>query len=353
VQLQRDVYRLGATTSTSSNPAAMSPANADPPPRNTMIGGYVDLVWDARDDLRITPGLRFDVYDSTRGVDGASGTVPVVEPRLSARWRILSELSLLVTAGIAHQYPLLRIGNAPPTAVAVPGFWAADRQLQRAQQASAGAEWLLPGAFTATATGFGSVTYGLTDLQESCDSPRFGPPNMQAVASCGDTRSTGIAYGIELSLRRPLTERLAGWLSYTLSRATERTRDAAGTQTLLSTFDRTHVASASVAYQVSAGWRAGARIVAYTGAPLLVPASADGTVPASQLRLPWFERVDLRAERRWNLAHDRSISLVFDLLNATLSREYNNVTCAAGTTTCTLRPGGPFVVPSIGVEGGF
>jgi hypothetical protein len=152
-----------------------------------------------------------------------------------------------------------------------------------------------------------------------------------------------------------LTERLAGWLSYTLSRTTERTSDTAGTQTtLLSTFDRTHVGSASVAYQISAGWRAGARIVAYSGAPFLVPARADGTVPAHPFRLPWFERVDLRGERRWKLAHDRSISLVFDVLNATLSREYNGVTCnTEATVTCTPRAGGLFVVPSIGVEGSF
>jgi len=355
VQLQRDVYRLDPGSS-SEDPAKMSPASADPAPRNATVGGYADLVWDARDDLRLTPGLRVDLYQSTRAVDGASGSIPVVEPRLGARWRVRPELSVLVSAGLAHQYPLLRVASAPPTAVSVPGFWPGKRQLQRSGQASAGLEWLMPGAVTASVTGFASVTYGLTDLPRKCGMLRTGTPDMPGpvVTDCGDATSTGTAYGVELSLRRPLTERLAGWLSYTLSRATEAYAGATGARTLLSSFDRTHVASASLAYQISAGWRAGARIVAYSGAPFLTPSSPNGPAPY-QFRLPWFERVDLRAERRWSLAHGRSISLVLDLLNATLSRERTSVTCGSPTapldTACTVHAGNLFVVPSIGIEG--
>ena len=356
LQLQRDIYRLPAAVSDPDDPSISSPASADPAPRNVTAGGYADVVWDPRDDLRLTPGVRFDVYASHRAVDGASGSIPVVEPRLGVRWRLRPSLSVLLAGGFAHQYPLLRVGSAPATAVTVPGFWAGERQLQHARQASAGAEWLLPGAFTAIATGFGSVTRGLTDLRRTCESGRImmpapGMPDEPA-GTCGDTPSRGVAYGLELSLRRPLTERLAGWLSYTLSRATERPTDpAVGTWTVPSAFNRTHVASASIAYQVSAGWRAGARGIAYSGVPLLLPAREDGTVPARDLRQPWFYRVDLRAERRWDLARGSSISLVFDLLNATLSREHIRIDCgAANPQAACITSQNLFVLPSIGIE---
>lgn len=354
IQFQRDLYRLPAAASGAANPAAMSPANADPAPRNATVGGYVDAVWDASEDLRLTPGVRFDVYASTRSLDGASGTVPVVEPRLGLRWRVRPELSLIAAAGLAHQYPLLRVGAAPATAISVPGFWADARHLQSGRQASAGAEWLLPAAFTASATGFGSLTRDLTDLPRTCDAIRTtmaGP----VTRDCGDARSTGVAYGVELALRRPLTERLAGWLSYTLSHATERYTDATGTTTRPSAFDRTHVGSASLAYQLSAGWRTGARIVAYSGVPVRLPASDGGTEPARALRQPWFYRVDLRGERRWNLAQGRSISLVFDLLNATLSRERIRIGCGTAAdpeAVCAVN-GSLFVVPSAGLEASF
>jgi outer membrane receptor protein involved in Fe transport len=356
LQFQRDLYRLPAAASGAENPAADSPANAAPSPRNANVGGYADVVWDARDDLRITPGVRFDVHASKRSVDGASGSVPVVEPRLGLRWRIRPELSLVAAAGLAHQYPLLRVGDAPATAVTVPGFWADERHLQSARQASAGVEGLLPGAFTAIATGFGSRTRDLTDLERTCDAifmmmPGQGPA--EPLRDCGDVRSTGVAYGVELSLRRPLTERLAGWLSYTLSRATTRYTDEMGTHTRPSVFDRTHVGSASVAFQISAGWRSGARVVAYSGAALRLPASVDGAVPARDLRQPWFYRLDLRGERRWNLAQGRTISLVFDLLNATLSRERFQFVCRDDPAGICTGNRSLFVVPSIGVEASF
>jgi len=261
---------------------------------------------------------------------------------------------VIAAAGLAHQYPLLRVGAAPATAISVPGFWSDGRHLQSARQASLGAEWLLPGAFTAGATGFASRTRDLTDLPRTCNAMRTMTTE-EATRDCGDARSTGVAYGIELALRRPLTERLAGWLSYTLSHATERYGAGTTTTARASAFDRTHVGSAALAYQLSAGWRTGARIVAYSGVPLLLPGSADGTVAARALRQPWFHRVDLRGEHRWNLAQGRSISLVLDLLNATFRRERIKTGCGPDAEPGALCSGhgSLFVVPSAGLEASF
>ena len=339
--VDHDAYTLRGTGGT-DDPSAQSRASAAPAPRNTTAGAYVDLVWHATPALELVPGVRFDAYSSSRALAEASGTVPAVDPRLAARLRLRPEVSLLVAAGFAHQFPLLRVGAAPATAVSVPGFWAEGRRLQRAHQASAGVEWLLPEGFTATATAFASVTYGLTDLARTCQQIMMADV---PTGPCGDRTTTGHAYGLELSLRRPLTERIAGWLGYTYSHATQ---DAGGITTP-TVFDRTHVANAALAYQISAHWRLGARLTAYSGRVFAPPAAA-GAVAIAPFRLPWFERLDLRAERRWSLAGRRSLALLFDVLNATFSRDHENVHCE---TTCTVVAGSLFFIPSAGVEGTF
>lgn len=333
-RIDRDAYALTPSPD-GKDPARASLANAAPAPRNTNAGVYGELVWDPTRRLRVVPGLRLDAFHSER--DDGAGTVPAADPRLGVRWRIQPELALVGAAGLAHQYPLLRVGAAPATAITVPGFWADARRLQRARQASVGLEWLLPEGMVGTATVFANQTLGLTDLRRSCQAVRVDPGETMPPADCGDRRTTGVAYGLELALRRPLTARLGGWLGYTFSRTTETD----GTTTRHSPFDRTHVASAALGYQIANHWRAGARITAYSGAPFLIS-------DTEEIRLPWYERVDLRADRTWSLGGGSTISLVIDVLNATLSRDHDSVHC---DPTCTAQAGNLFFVPSIGLEG--
>lgn len=96
-------------------------------------------------------------------------------------------------------------------------------------QASQGVEIALPADLTLTATGFLSGWSGLTDLTDSCvqimpatTPPQNGnaPPPQEPTACPNNGPAHGIAYGLEVLLRRPLSKRLSGWLSYTLSRST-------------------------------------------------------------------------------------------------------------------------------------
>jgi hypothetical protein len=82
-----------------------------------------------------------------------------------------------------------------------------------------------------------------------------------------------------------------------------------------------------------------------------VPRPPDGSAPARRVRLPAFERIDLRAERRWQLDNGRSLSVVLDVLNATLSREHTGLRCTP--SGCAVLDGPRFMLPSLGVEGSF
>ena len=154
------------------------------------------------------------------------------------------------------------------------------------------------------------------------------------------------AYGLELYVSRRLSERLGGFLSYTLSRAQVESTQLSVTQP--SKFDRTHVAQIGGAYYIGHGWRTSARFLVYTGWP-----DFSGSLPAltERGRLPAFYRVDARIEKRWAWRKAGYISFVIEALNALAQEETVSRDCDPGTGQCTYNKIGPIVAPSIGVEG--
>jgi hypothetical protein len=347
-----------------------NPSTANPPPTNVTWGAHADVVWRISPRVEIVPGVRFDVFQSTRASTSGSTAqvstiVPAFDPRLSARVTVADSIAWLSTFGLAHQYPTLRIGSVPPAVVSVPGFPFGVSELQTVAQASQGIEVALPAEFTATLTGFLSGWSGLTDLTADC--VQFSPPN--GPRECPDDQPVhGQAYGLELLVRRPLSKRLTGWLSYTLSRATREAHyltpsGSLATSTIVGDYDRTHVLNAMGAYDLGKRWRFGGRFVFYTGAPYsdnYPPGQGSPVPPLNDQRFPPFYRVDVRLEKRWLLGQERSIAFVAEVENVTLSKEARAYDCqtiqtgsAPASTTCSVRTLGPITLPSVGVEAFF
>jgi len=148
------------------------------------------------------------------------------------------------------------------------------------------------------------------------------------VQNAFEVRSEGSAFGFELFLKRRLTSRVGGFVSYTLSRSV---RTANG-RDYVATFDRTHVANAAIAFDLGRMWRAGTRVTFYTGLP---KASGDPTDTATRLN-PFF-RLDLRIEKRWQLGRTAWLSFVAEWLNALLAKEEVATTCTLkGCDACVL-----------------
>jgi TonB family protein len=346
------------------------PSTANPPPTDLTWGAHADVVWRLSPRVEIVPGVRFDVFESTRArAPGSSAQVntivPTFDPRLSARVTVTHSIAWLSTFGLAHQYPTLRVGSVPPPEVSVPGFPFGVSELQTVAQASQGIEVALPADFTATLTGFLSGWSGLTDLTANC--VQLSPPD--GPRECPDDQPVhGQAYGLELLVRRPLTKRLTGWLSYTLSRATREAHyltpsGSNATSTIVGDYDRTHVLNAMGAYDFGRGWRFGTRFVFYTGAPYsdnYPPGLGSPVPPLNDRRFPPFYRVDARLEKRWSLGLQRSIAFVAEVQNATLSKEARAYNCqtiqtnsAPASTTCRVQKLGPITLPSLGIEAFF
>jgi hypothetical protein len=294
---------------------------ADNPSRSDRTwGAWSDVVLEPAPGVQVTPGVRLDVYQQ-----GAADAF-ALEPRVSARFRAGRRLSITHAYGLVHQPPAF--------AVPLPGRAAAelDSGLQQAFQTSAGAELRLGRDTKASMTLFHNAFFAMTD---GLSSGRAGPPGTGA-----DERSQGSAYGLELYLYRPLTETLGGFVSYTLSRSMR----SSGRERFPNAFDRTHVLNAALGYDLGRKWRAGGRIVLYTGVPD-IPES-DGLVQpvrtSEPARTAPFFRLDVRLEKRWDLSGQRWLSFVTEVMNATLSQE-----------TFGGQDVGPITIPSIGLEAGF
>jgi hypothetical protein len=290
-----------------------------PPRTDLAAGAWADLVWKSG-IAELTPGVRADVYDS----GGASAVG--VDPRITSRLAVAPRVHVIHTLGLVHQPPSFTIP--------LPGLAVGNLRggLQTGIQTSAGVEVQFPEDTKATLTVSDNVFINMSDTLGVSE------PNRSSLFH--DQRSLGSAVGLELFVLRKLTQRLGGSFTYTLSRSTR----SVGTEHFPSSFDRTHVIGAAAAYDLGRKWRAGTRITAYTGTPS-IPVS-NGLIPpprsASPPRDPMFYRLDLRLEKRWQLSQTVWLSLVAEVMNATLNKE-----------VVLSRTIGPVTIPSIGLEGGF
>jgi hypothetical protein len=194
--------------------------------------------------------------------------------------------------------------------------------------------------------------------------PIDGMPGPPPPYVCPDSRPvTGHAYGMEVLVRRPLSKRLSGWLSYTLSRSIRDARfvtPSGGVDlvTVASDADRRHVLNAILALDLGARWRVGARAMFYSGVPYSQLEREFPVPPYNAYRTPSFFRLDLRLEKRWSLGKTGSLALVIEGQNVTLSTEVSTsaLNCMGSSgmpTQCSYGTFGPITLPSVGLEAFF
>ena len=291
-------------------------------PRLGFFGDAL-IVLDERASL--TPGVRVDYYHSL----GESALA--VDPRLVGRFQLTDWLRLVPAVGLASQpagfppLPGLKIGGLPGG-------------LQRAWQSSLGGEIdVLPISLRTTV--FRQAIFDLTDAIGGERGGGFGSDRFLA-------RSTGDAYGLEVSGRGALTQSIFFLASYTLSRTT-RSSDGV---VVPSAYDRTHVVQGALLFDLGRNWRAGVRNLFYTGFPAeeLNPYRERDTSPD---RVKPFYRLDARLSKRWIFGERAYVGMVFDMQNVTLAKEVFDVACDA--EGCTPREIGPITIPTLVFEAGY
>jgi TonB family protein len=270
---------------------------------------WVEARWRPIKDLLVVPGVRAESYVFT----DQESPRRTLNPRLAVRYALTETVSLKGGAGVYHGPP---IQDEPSVTFGNP-----DLAAKRSLQYGLGAEWQpRPEWFVS-----GEVFYNDLDgliVRSNGTVVRDGEPVPERLKNGG----VGRIYGLEVLVRRSLTDRLFGWISYTLSRS-ER-RDAPDAAWRLFDNDQTHVLTAIASYKLPRGWEVGARLRFASGNPTTPVTGAvrddvnDVFVPlyaaVNSVRLPSFNQLDIRVDK--NFVFERwTLDVYLDLTNA-----YNN-----------------------------
>ena len=294
-----------------------------------LWAGYGSASIRAGSRLTLTPGLRLDSYT----IGGVSRMD--LGPRLSARL-LFDELTWVTASGGRFSQP-------PSLAVQIPGaenFGLALYGLQTSWQGSLGIGTKhLPG-FEVEVTGY-VQRYVLTDVRD----PVLVMPD--PLADDFLVRRDARSYGVEVLIRRQMSERLHGWLAYTLSTSQ---RALEGGVIGPSDWDQRHIVNAVLGYR-HGPTTLGARGHLNTGRPVLV----RGAQAESFVRLPTFYQLDLRAERRI-LFDAFTLDLYVEVVNASATREVfevDNQSTLQQPSGVVSQKSYRLVLPSLGIHGEF
>ncbi len=330
-------------------PAAPPPGGSvtDPslvPSRDALLTGtYLDVAWKIAPPVEVVAGARGDVFATTASGSSWKGAniTPTVDPRLSVRVRIAQGWTAVSSFGGSHQLPA--IAAQYPDVGGQFIQTGTQQGIQSSAQTSQGLEIALPAALSLHTTAFLHDYFGLPDVTATCNQ----------LTGCITPNVNGQAYGLEVLLRRPFTERFTAWIAYTLSRSTRQARTPGAlepTMNILSEYDRTHVVSAVASYDFGGGWILGGRVFAYTGRPYTP--TYGPMLPYNTERMPGFYRIDARLEKSWNIGERDRIAVVLEGVNVTLNKEPVSEVCSQ-LGSCKADTVGPLTIPSIGVEGTF
>lgn len=268
---------------------------------------YLEAQLQPVEQLRITTGIQADIYDYSE--------LFAIEPRLWLRYQIREGTAIEGGVGYFHQ---------------APGFLEQDQffgnpnlGVERSVHYGLGLEQRIWGPLTLQVNGF----YKSLD-QLAIGSDRSVEQDGEQVPLRFENNGLGRIYGLEVLLRHSPTNRLFGWLSYTLMRAERLNDEEEGWQ--LSTWDQTHILTIVAGVQLPRGWEIGLRFQLTTGRPFtplvggIYEAECDQYTgvsgePRSE-RYPVFHQLDLRIDKTWTIRNVVRIWLYLDIMNVYYSR---------------------------------
>lgn len=249
---------------------------------------YTEAEIDLGRGVTLVPGLRLDGYTPPSALS--------FDPRVAARWQIDPDRFLKAYAGIYHQPP--DVGQWDPQ-VGNPHL-----RLPYALQLGVGG-----GQKFGTTSVSGELFWKwLDDLVAQAPAD----PGDPATRSHYDNRQIGRAYGLEVLVKRELSEKIYGWIAYTLSRS-ERADPYTPDGWHPFDYDQTHILTLILGWKLPRDWEAGVRFRYTSGNPYTGVAGAiydadnDNYIQlpgrTNGARLPDFQQLDIRFDKRWQFDH--------------------------------------------------
>jgi TonB family protein len=302
------------------------------------LGAYAELAWDLG-PIRVIPALRGDAY-FLNGKPRFS-----VDPRFVIRGQVAAPTALKAYVGLFHEPPAPELLDNT--------FGNPDLDLERALHLGVGIEQKLTSNLELDAELYAIERDGLPSFTTDVVMRPDGTLRRVNVDNAGHGRTLGL----ELYLKHKVTERLYGWLSYTLSRTVLQARP--DQLEAPAPFDQTHNIVAVASVRLGKGWETGARFQLSTGRPQTPVIGAtfnsdtDRYVPLQgdlrSDRRATFSQLDLRLEKTW-LFDTWSIGLFLDVMNV-----FNTENAEATQYDYRFRATAPVrgvpILPDIGMKG--
>jgi TonB family protein len=268
------------------------------------LGAYIDAGIDATARLRLIPSLRLDSYV----IEGQS--VLSADPRLVVRYQLEQGHTVKGYVGEFSQ---------PPQPEAVDSRFGNPKVgSEHATHFGLGYEWRPDRLWSVDGEIYFVRRRDLVIFSNDViagDDGTFTQVNF----TNGGRRET---YGAEIMIKREISERAFGWLSYTFSVA--RQRNPSYTHWTPTAFDQPHVLNAVGSYKLGRGWELGLRFQLASGRPETPVIGAVYNADTGEYeavrgelrsqRVPTFRQIDFRVEKQW--LYDRwSLGLYLDVIN--------------------------------------
>lgn len=253
--------------------------------------------------LRLLPGLRLNLWKYGDRVQ------PALDPKLAVRWAVDDRWTLKGMVALAHQPPNGFLTTEPFGDPALPPA--------ESVQGSLGFEWIPAEGWSVSVEGFGQY---LTELPQASNAI-VSNGDQDVRRSFFDTNLRGRAFGAEVLLRKELSGRHYGWLSYTISRAERWRGDGRGWGTF--ELDQTHILNLAWTFRLGHEWSLGARFQLTSGNPYFpivgsrYDADTDRYVPRyapEASRLALYHRLDVRLDKTWRF-EDWMFQFYIDIQN--------------------------------------
>ncbi|MDD5307129.1 MAG: TonB family protein [Deltaproteobacteria bacterium] len=250
-------------------------------------GWYGEVELTAIPRLRLINGLRLDYSERLAEVN--------LDPRFVARYEIVDGTTLKGGIGLFHQ--------APQDAQVSDQYGNPDLEYINAIHYGLGFEQEFTAAIEAGIEGFYK---DLSNMVVSSD--RMVERDGQLAAERYNNDGVGRVAGFEVLVKHKPTDRLFGWISYTLMQSWRV--DHPGEKPRLFDNDQTHILTIVASVALGRGWEAGVRFRLVSGNPdtpvqgAAFDADGDQYFPIygerNTTRLPLFHQLDLRLDKRWD-----------------------------------------------------
>jgi len=281
-----------------------------------VFGAYAELHVEPWARIELDLGARLDTWLTGTRAEAA------VDPRAAVTYHASETIRLHAAAGLGHQ-PAVFLLPLPGIADV-----ALDQGLQRAVQSEIGVAFDLPANFLLETQLYLQRHSNMLfpDLYiERTERCAELPDDLQhVIPECERTfpRASAWAYGVELFVRRPPSEALSGWLSYTLGRAQADPAEGDG---FTPSFDVRHVGNLVLQYRIGWGFAAGTRLH-YRSGKVASFAFERAALIRHEQRLPGFFRADAQLSYGWTASWAR-FKLTLEWLNLTMAREATGIEC--------------------------